>query len=190
MGYNLPFAILGKPYAWMICSIFPLCMESTNKSVASRFLASTPTCTPIQWIVRIKEIVDSFLWELFWFFKYSSKSYTSVNFGDFEVTFLQEGQDAACHPLLYCVLVILVIALLKQYLIEFPCFLYFRHYFIKTSSFSAFNCFQNIVEFKFDVQSIMNKFLYYFVCNFRKVAEQILEMFFPLPKSFFFTASF
>ena len=54
----------------VICSIFPLCMESnaweklTNNIVATRFLACTPK---IWWIVKICDVVDQFHQKLFWF---------------------------------------------------------------------------------------------------------------------------
>ena len=57
---------LGEPSASSICSIFSLCMESTNNNVASKFFARTPS--RIRRIVKICEVVDLFLRKPFWFF--------------------------------------------------------------------------------------------------------------------------
>ena len=48
------------------------------------------------------------------FSSYRSKSYTYVVVGDFEVTFLREGEDAAFCPSFCCILFIYGIAKLKQ----------------------------------------------------------------------------
>ena len=63
---------LWRPYAYSICSMFPLCMESnasekSTNNVASRFF----TCTPsIIWLMaRICDVVNWFLQKLFWFFQ-------------------------------------------------------------------------------------------------------------------------
>ena len=81
----------------------------------------------IQWIVRICDVKDRFLWEPFWFFPknflnfisdmtkkqdiinvwiYSSKSYAAVVLCDSEVTFLKEEEDAAFCLYLYGLLFI------------------------------------------------------------------------------------
>ena len=56
------------PYASCISSIFSQCMDSRsmNNCIASRFFARTPL--KIQYIVRICEFLDWFLWQPFWFF--------------------------------------------------------------------------------------------------------------------------
>ena len=62
----------GRPYEGIICSIFPLCMESKafvkspNNIVAIRFFVPAPS--RILWIVNICEVVDLFLRKPFWFF--------------------------------------------------------------------------------------------------------------------------
>ena len=150
---------LGRPYARIICSIFPLCMESnaleksTNNSVASRvFLRNLlkfdgwSKCV-ISWInysenhlvflknflnfrlyaVELQSIVD--------FGRNRSKRYTSVVLVYSEVTLLGEREDAS----VYYVLLIYDVAVSEQYVVEFPCFLYFWGYFIKTCNFPAFN---------------------------------------------------
>ena len=104
-----------------------LCKESNafKKSincVALRYFAYTPL---IIWqIVKICEVMDQFFWKPFWLFpknfldfkldtikklatinikSYNNKSYASVVFSDFEVTFLKEGEDAAFPSIHHCV---------------------------------------------------------------------------------------
>ena len=60
---------------------------------------------------------------------------------DSEVTFLWETKDVAFRTFSYCALFIDWISILSNF------FVFFRRYFIDTSSFSAFKCFQNCVKF-------------------------------------------
>ena len=75
---------------------------------------------------------------------YGSKGYALVVLGNSKVTFLKEKKDVALFPFVYCVLVIYDVAVLEQYVIEFPYFPYFWGYFIKTSSFRVFYIDRNI----------------------------------------------
>ena len=67
-----------------------------------------------------------------------SKGYTSIVVGYFEGTLLDEREDAALYPSVYYVLVIYGVVVSEQYAIEFPCFLFFWGYFIKTCCFPVF----------------------------------------------------
>ena len=75
------------------------------------------------------------------FSSYTSKNYAFELFSDFEVAFNRKRDDAAFCLFLYCVLFIHSIAWSKKYVVRFSCLPYFKRYFIKSCSFSAFNFF-------------------------------------------------
>ena len=120
-----------------------------------------------------------------------SKSYAFVVLGDFEVTFLRDGKDVALSPSLYCILFIYFIV--KWESSNSLIFHTSWGYFIKACSFSAFNFCQYYAEFflgklsYFDVYLVINYF-HRFICDFRGVFKQILEMFFSHLYSFIFVS--
>ena len=126
---------LERSWARIICSTFLLCMvskaleKSTNNSVASKCLAWISSMN--RQIFITFDAVDRFPPKIilifpkdflsFWFDVIAKQSiiylrrdrrrnYTSVVFGDSEVTFLSEGENAAFCSSLYSVLVIFGIA--------------------------------------------------------------------------------
>ena len=100
------------------------------------------------------------------------KSYTSVVLCDSEVTFLEEGKNAAFCPFFSCPFFIDSIAKLKKYVFKFSCLPYFRMYFVEACNFSAFNLCQYYVKFflhklpYFDVYLAINRF----ISDFREVS--------------------
>ena len=135
---------LGSPYVGGIYSIFLLWMESNalekskNKSVTSRLFVRTPSM--IRWISRMCDVVDLFFSKAililsknffsnnflnFWFdavellsilklCSYGIKAYNPVVLGNFEFTVLEERENVAFWPSLYCILVIYCVALSEQ----------------------------------------------------------------------------
>ena len=126
------------------------------------------------------------------FSSYGCESYASVDLSDSEVMFLWDREDTAFCLFLYCVLFIDSIASTKKYVIKFSCHPCFRKYFIKARSFSAYLFFSTVSSSSsVNYPSLMsNLLLIIFISDFRKVSEQIFEMFFPLLSSFFFAGSF
>ena len=82
---------------------------------------------------------------------HSSKSYyASVVLCDSEVASLREGEEgAAYHPFLYCVFVYRHGCIIGEVCHQNFSFLYFRKYFVKACSFSAFKFFQYCINSSF-----------------------------------------
>ena len=111
----------------------------------------------IQWIVRICDVMDWFLWKPFrfflrifltsgWIWLRNSYSNASVILSDSKVAFLGEWKNVC---ILYCVLFIDHFAYSKKYGVKFSCLPLFRRYFVKACSFSPFNFFQYSIKLFF-----------------------------------------
>ena len=121
----------------------------------------------------------------------SRKSYVSTVLSDSKVTFLGEREDTAFRLFLYCFLSISSNELSKN-VVKFPCLPYFRRNFVGVSNFSVLILFGTALKFSFvNCPSLMSGWLLIiFSLGFRRISEQILEIFFPLLKSFFSAGSF
>ena len=94
---------------------------------------------------------------------YRCKNYTSLILCDFKISFLRD-----------------------RWIEQFPCLSYFKMYLIEACIFSRFIGFRTVYSPKL----ISCDFFRWLVRDFKRVINQILEMFFPLLNSFFLTGRF
>ena len=191
---------LGRLYACRICSIFSLCKESnasdkavalterkkllSKGSISSKAVLSFPKnflnfrSDMIKKQGRIKKNLS----------KYSNKSYIFVVLCDPVVVFFEKRRMPSFVN--FSVVFWLFAALDNRR--SMPLNFFFHtpgSISSRPAGFFAFNCFLKSVFhelFKFIVELVINNFFGCFVCDFRRVSKQILEMFFPLLMSFFY----